>query len=86
VYLNFVGDEGQARIRVSFGEVTSRRLAKLKARLDPDGRFAPQPTHRTRNGYVNSDAEAGTDDQYLVLCCGIMESSQMESCLECETT
>lgn len=39
-YLNFVGDEGQARIRASFGEVTYRRLAKLKARLDPDNRFA----------------------------------------------
>ena len=39
-YLNFVGDEGQARIRASFGEVNYRRLAKLKARLDPDNRFA----------------------------------------------
>lgn len=39
-YLNFVGDEGQARIRDSFGEVTYRRLAELKARLDPDNRFA----------------------------------------------
>ena len=40
VYLNFVGDEGQARIRASFGEVAYRRLARLKARLDPDNRFA----------------------------------------------
>lgn len=39
-YLNFVGDEGQARIRASFGDVTYRRLAELKARLDPDNRFA----------------------------------------------
>ncbi len=39
-YLNFVGDEGQDRIRASFGEVTYRRLAKLKAHLDPDNRFA----------------------------------------------
>jgi len=39
-YLNFVGDEGQARIRASFGEVSYRRLARLKARLDPDNRFA----------------------------------------------
>ncbi len=39
-YLNFVGDEGQARIRASFGEVNYRRLARLKARLDPDNRFA----------------------------------------------
>jgi hypothetical protein len=34
---------------------------------------------------VPKPAEAGTDDQYLVLCCGIMESPKMGSCLECET-
>ncbi len=39
-YLNFVGDEGHDRIRASFGEATYRRLARLKARLDPDNRFA----------------------------------------------
>ncbi len=39
-YLNFVGDEGQERIRASFGDVNYRRLAQLKARLDPDNRFA----------------------------------------------
>jgi FAD/FMN-containing dehydrogenase len=38
-YLNFVGDEGQARIRASFGDVVFERLAKLKARLDPGNRF-----------------------------------------------
>jgi hypothetical protein len=40
MYLNFVGDEGQVRIRASFSEVTYRRLAALKARLEPDNRFA----------------------------------------------
>ncbi len=49
-YLNFVGDEGQACIRASFGEVTYRRLAKLKARLDPDNRFA-----------LNQNIEPATD-------------------------
>ncbi len=39
-YLNFVGDEGQDRIRASFGEANYQRLAMLKARLDPDNRFA----------------------------------------------
>jgi hypothetical protein len=39
-YLNFVGDEGQERIRASFGEDAYQRLAELKARLDPDNRFA----------------------------------------------
>ncbi len=49
-YLNFVGDEGRARIRASFGEVNYRRLAKLKARLDPDNRFA-----------LNQNVEPATD-------------------------
>jgi hypothetical protein len=49
-YLNFVGDEGQDRIRASFGEVTYRRLAKLKARLDPENRFA-----------LNQNIEPSTD-------------------------
>jgi FAD/FMN-containing dehydrogenase len=53
-YLNFVGDEGQARIRASFGEVTYRRLAKLKAHLDPDNRFA-----------LNQNIEPATDTQLL---------------------
>ena len=30
----------QARIRASFGEISYQRLARLKARLDPDNRFA----------------------------------------------
>ncbi|WP_046317448.1 FAD-binding oxidoreductase [Mycobacterium sp. UM_Kg1] len=38
-YLNFVGDEGQDRIRATFGDAGYRRLADLKARLDPDNRF-----------------------------------------------
>ena len=50
VYLNFVGDEGPASIRASFGGVTYRRLAKLKARLDPDNRFA-----------LNQNIEPATD-------------------------
>ena len=39
-YLNFVGDEGQDRIRETFGETGYRRLADLKARLDPHNKFA----------------------------------------------
>lgn len=38
-YLNFVGDEGQDRIRATFGDAGYQRLAGLKARLDPDNRF-----------------------------------------------
>ncbi|HEU0191000.1 MAG TPA: FAD-binding oxidoreductase [Mycobacterium sp.] len=39
-YLNFVGDEGQDRIRASFGDEAYRRLTGLKARLDPGNHFA----------------------------------------------
>lgn len=39
-YLNFVGDEGQDRIRATFGDAGYLRLAELKARLDPENRFA----------------------------------------------
>ncbi|BBX12254.1 FAD-linked oxidase [Mycobacterium novum] len=38
-YLNFVGDEGQDRIRATFGDAGYQRLAELKARLDPENRF-----------------------------------------------
>lgn len=38
-YLNFVGDEGQDRIRATFGDSGYQRLAELKARLDPQNRF-----------------------------------------------
>ncbi|MEZ0384068.1 FAD-binding oxidoreductase [Mycobacterium sp. pW045] len=38
-YLNFVGDEGQDRIRATFGDAGYQRLAELKARLDPQNRF-----------------------------------------------
>ncbi len=38
-YLNFVGDEGQDRIRASFGDAAYQRLAALKARLDPGNHF-----------------------------------------------
>ncbi|MGV0747435.1 FAD-binding oxidoreductase [Mycolicibacter minnesotensis] len=38
-YLNFVGDEGQDRIRATFGDAGYQRLAELKARLDPANRF-----------------------------------------------
>jgi FAD/FMN-containing dehydrogenase len=35
VYLNFVGNEGQDRVRAAFGEQSYRRLSQLKATWDP---------------------------------------------------
>ena len=39
IYLNFIGNEGQDRIRAAFGDAKYERLARLKAEWDPDNRF-----------------------------------------------
>ena len=39
VYLNYVGDEGEARIEASFGPTKMARLRALKAKWDPDNVF-----------------------------------------------
>jgi FAD/FMN-containing dehydrogenase len=39
VYLNFVGDEGQARVRAGFGASNYDRLARIKADWDPGNVF-----------------------------------------------
>ncbi len=49
VYLNFVGDEGDARVRAGYGPGSYERLASVKAVWDPDNVFrgsgnVPPPT------------------------------------------
>lgn len=39
VYLNFIGEEGESRIRSAYGEQKYRRLAEIKAAYDPDNVF-----------------------------------------------
>ena len=38
-YLNFIGAEGQARIRAAYGEANYARLAGIKRRFDPENIF-----------------------------------------------
>ncbi|SEP30322.1 FAD-binding oxidoreductase [Trujillonella endophytica] len=38
-YLNFIGDEGQGRIRAAFGESNYARLREVKRRFDPENVF-----------------------------------------------
>jgi FAD/FMN-containing dehydrogenase len=38
-YLNFIGDEGEDRVRAAFGEEKYRRLETIKAHYDPDNVF-----------------------------------------------
>ena len=39
VYLNFVGDEGETRVRAGFGAANHARLARVKAQWDPENLF-----------------------------------------------
>lgn len=44
MYLNFVGDEGDARTAAGYAEGARERAAAIKERYDPEGVFR---THQT---------------------------------------
>jgi FAD/FMN-containing dehydrogenase len=39
VYVNFLADEGEARVRAAYPGGTYERLAEIKRRYDPEGRI-----------------------------------------------
>ena len=39
VYVNYLGDEGQDRVRAAYGETKYDRLVALKDKYDPDNFF-----------------------------------------------
>ena len=50
VYLNFVGDEGEARVRAGYGPGSYERLAWVKAVWDPDNVFRAQRQRPAADG------------------------------------
>ena len=49
-YVNFLADEGEARVRAAYPGATWERLRAVKATLRPDQPLPPQPEHPAHDG------------------------------------
>lgn len=58
VYLNFIGDEGEDRVRAAFGAEKYARLAAIKGRYDPDNVFRGNRTSGPRRTRRRADYAA----------------------------
>jgi hypothetical protein len=52
IYLNFIGDEGEERVRSAFDPETYRRLVALKDKYDPTNVFCLNQNIKPSRGIV----------------------------------